>query len=119
MARPPRSDRIRNFVVIRPDSDNKQCECLAYDTYDGLGTSKRGVDPSQHAPLLPNDRNAVTYHPNEAPLQNEALFVIVENDQITFDPMSRLDLSRTYVISHGTTICTIGRIDPGSLHHLS
>ena len=116
MAKEPGTSRVRNFVVIHPGTND--CECLAYDDYNGLGTSSGGGDPNTHAPLVATGTTGVTWHSHEAPLRHSTLYVIVENENITWKPLSRLDLKTRYTVQHGARVRKIGRIDAQSLSDL-
>jgi len=40
--------KIRRFVVVVYNPDDRFCKCLPVTTYDGKGTSKRGINLKQH-----------------------------------------------------------------------
>lgn len=107
--------KVRRYVVIRSRSNH--CLCLAIHTYGGAATSKYGVYPDEHAPLVCNQAEVET-HPNERPLRKEALSVVLEPPTKWLSPYSRIDFGKVYPINYNFKVRRIGRIDSPYLNVL-
>jgi hypothetical protein len=87
---------------------------LPVHTYSGRATSKPGVNPDDHTALV-RPGEAVVYAPGEAELKNTPLEIVIENESVDFNPLSRLDFGKIYTIHFNWKVRTMGRIEPNSL----
>jgi hypothetical protein len=93
--------------------------CVPIHTYSGQGTSKPGVNPADHAPLVKNNEEVV-YHELEdkMAINKMPLSLIVEDLTINFNPYSRVCFSKPHTFQHNIKVRKIGRIAPGHLPRL-
>ena len=58
------------------------------------------------------------HHPKEQQLTKSPLFVIVEDEAVSVDPMSRINFAKVYTVEYNIKIRRIGRICPDSMKDL-
>lgn len=108
--------KIRRFIVIK--NMKSHSICIPIHTYSGQGTSKPGVKPGDHAPLVQNTEE-VMYHALEKKEDLKMpLSLIVEDSTINFSPYSRICFSKPYSFEHNIKVRKIGRISPKHLERL-
>ncbi|KAI0549835.1 P-loop containing nucleoside triphosphate hydrolase protein [Xylaria curta] len=97
--------KITWFVVIQVFKAH--CIALPIHTYGGKGTMKPGVDPSNHAALVPEGGQQELL-PGEV-LTKAPFRMIVENT-IDLDQASRIDFSKPSTIEYNIKVMKVGRI---------
>ncbi|KAL9110754.1 MAG: hypothetical protein Q9227_004746 [Pyrenula ochraceoflavens] len=110
-----RHEKNRRFIVIRPKATH--CVCLPITTYKGQATSKAGLNPDDHAALVKKGEE-VQLHVQESKLKRSPVFIILEDNTLPIDPMSRINFGKVYTIEHNLSVRTVGRIHPSSLEAL-
>jgi hypothetical protein len=107
--------KVRRFIVAR--NKGPHCLCLCIHTYGGQATTKAGIKPEDHAPLV-YDGGEVQLHPNEASLIKEKLVAVLEDSTISLSPYSRIDFGKIYTVNSNSRVRTIGRIGSSYLGRL-
>jgi hypothetical protein len=92
------------------------CLCVPVPTYRGLGTTKSGVNASDHVPLVAEGRNTVPVS-GEQPIR-PAIHVIVENTSVRVSTSARIDFSRLYTVEYNYVVKTVGRIHARDMDRL-
>jgi hypothetical protein len=88
-------------------------------SYDGLGTTKRGVDPTTHTVAYPSGATP-QYLPGEsATLEREPIEISWESNDIVFEEAFRINFGKTYSIHSDTKVKSIGRVAPDSMELLT
>jgi hypothetical protein len=95
------------FAVVKPNPTFSVC--LRISTYSGHATTQHGVNPRDHAAVIPVG-SVFTPHYLEEALGGEPVEVKVENQEITIDPLSRINLAAPCSINHTVKICNVGRV---------
>jgi len=106
---------VRRFCIIRRKPT--YCLCLPISTYSGHATTKPGLVVQDHAVIAPVG-GSVQLHPKERQLMKSPLFVIVEDEAVSIDPMSRINFAKVYTVEYNVKIRRIGRICPDSMKDL-
>ena len=102
----------RIFVVVRQKS--KHCLCVPVYTYHQQATSKPGVNPEDHAPLIV-DGTSVEFHENEEKEKlKKALSMIPEGQKAQWSPMSRINLGKVQSVEYNLKVRTVGRLTHSS-----
>lgn len=109
--------KIRRFIVIKYMQSHSIC--VPIHTYSGQATSKPGVNPADHAPLVKYNEEVV-YHELEdkMAINKMPLSLIVEDLTINFNPYSRVCFSKPHTFQHNIKVRKIGRIAPEHLPRL-
>jgi hypothetical protein len=105
---------IARFVVVKPKSSHSLC--LRISTYGGQATTKAGVNPAEHAPII-LDGGTVEPHTAET-IVNDALEIKIEGDDVSVDPMSRINFAKIYTVEHNIKVRNVGRMKATSLPKL-
>lgn len=106
---------IRRFCIIRRKP--AYCLCLPISTYSGQATTKPGLVVQDHAVIAPVG-GSVQLHPKEQQLTKSPLFVIVEDQAVSIDAMSRINFAKVYTVEYNVKIRKIGRICADSMKDL-
>ncbi|OCL11717.1 hypothetical protein AOQ84DRAFT_386634 [Glonium stellatum] len=106
---------IRRFCIIRRKPT--YCICLPISTYSGQATTKPGLVVQDHAVIAPVGGSA-QLHPKEQQLAKSPLFLIIEDQAVSIDPMSRINFAKVYTVEYNIRIRKIGRICPDSMKDL-
>ncbi|KAF1972101.1 hypothetical protein BU23DRAFT_166032 [Bimuria novae-zelandiae CBS 107.79] len=108
--------KARMFVVIRPKAHHSIC--MPIYTYSQQGTSKTGVRPEDHAPLV-REHTEVVFHPDEQSSKlKKPIFLILEDTTLKWSPLSRINLTETQSVHYNLKVRTVGRVSPDSLADL-
>ncbi|KAJ4301748.1 hypothetical protein N0V90_003841 [Kalmusia sp. IMI 367209] len=108
--------KTRMFVVIRQKTQH--CLCLPIYTYSQQATSKTGVKPEDHAPLI-KANTEVEYHPDEQRDKlRKALHIILEDTTMQWSPLSRINLAKIQSVEYNLKVRKVGRISPDCLADL-
>lgn len=98
----------RLFVVVRQKS--RHCLCVPIYTYSHQATSKPGVNPEDHAPLV-QEGSDVVYHPQEKQDRlKKRLLLVVEDPSTQWSPLSRINFGKVQSVEYNLKVRTIGRI---------
>jgi len=107
-------DRI--FVVVRQRA--LHCLCLPVYTYAQQGTSKSGVKPEDHAPLI-KENTVLELHPDEQQSRlKKPIILILEDSTLQWSPLSRINLPKVQSVEYNLKVKTVGRISPDCLADL-
>jgi hypothetical protein len=107
--------KIRRFVIVK--IFKAHCTCLPLLTYTGLGTTKPGVNPKDHAAVFTGHKAQLA--PGEAEIGlRPALRVIPNNPKEKLDPMTRLNYAKLYTVEYNVNLRFIGRVDEQSMPDL-
>lgn len=100
------------FVVVKTKPTH--CICLRINTYSGRATTKSGVVVADHAAVLPvidgKASAAPTLHPNGEAGLRPPIFIKLEDQDVTIDPMSRLNVAKPYTIEYNIRVRKLGRV---------
>ncbi|KAF2451255.1 hypothetical protein P171DRAFT_478303 [Karstenula rhodostoma CBS 690.94] len=108
--------KTRIFVVIRQRA--LHCLCLPVYTYSQQGTSKTGVKPEDHAPLV-KENAEVELHPDEqAGKLRKPIYLILEDTTLQWSSLSRINLSKVQSVEYNLKVKTVGRVSPDCLTDL-
>ncbi|KAL8949705.1 MAG: hypothetical protein Q9222_004214 [Ikaeria aurantiellina] len=109
--------QLRRFVVVKARPREYYCLCVPITTYSGKGTAKRNIDKSAHAIIytgsLPPEKT-----PEEHGMNKTAIKVLPVRQDEKLDPMSRVNLGKTYSIEWNNKVKEIGCVEPKSLVRL-
>lgn len=108
--------KIRMFVVIRQRSQH--CLCLPVYTYSQQGTSKAGVKPEDHAPLIKENTELVLHPDEQGTRLQRPIILILEDATLQWSPLSRINLSKVQSVEYNLKVKTVGRISPDCLADL-
>lgn len=107
-------DRI--FVVVRQRA--LHCLCLPVYTYSAQGTSKLGVKPEDHAPLI-RENTTLELHPDEQQGRlKKPIILILEDTTLQWSPLSRINLAKVQSVEYNLKVKTVGRVSPDCLADL-
>ncbi|KAH7068392.1 hypothetical protein BKA63DRAFT_113414 [Paraphoma chrysanthemicola] len=95
------------FAVVRPHSTFSVC--LRINTYGGQGTTKTGLNPRDHAAVIPAGGRFIEHTKGEQ-LDKEPIEIKIEDQEIEIDPMSRINFAKPYTVEHNVKIRNIGRV---------
>jgi hypothetical protein len=95
------------FAVVKPHAEFSVC--LRISTYSGQATTKTGIAVRDHAAVV-SLGGAFVPHPKGEHMEKESIVVKVENQNITIDPMSRINCAKPYTVEHNLKILNIGRV---------
>jgi hypothetical protein len=102
------------FVVVKPRKEYSYC--LRISTYSNRGTTKPGVNPNEHAPVVRQGYGPYVL-PGEQGLK-EPIEIKLENEQIDISPVSRINFGKVYPIEHNVKVKNIGRVVGTSVKRL-
>ena len=102
------------FVVVRPG--NGFSVCLRISTYSQQGTTKPGIFPNQHAPVVLQGYEAVVYQGEDG--LKERIEIKRENVEVDISPASRINFAKPYTIEHNVKVKNIGRVVGESVRRL-
>jgi hypothetical protein len=102
----PFLDKIRWFLVAR--AWKSHCLCVPIQTYGEQGTTKPGIVPDDHAPLVELGSQLVLL-PGEH-LSRSALHIHLENKSDSIHGASRVNFSKVFTIEYNIKVHTVGRI---------
>lgn len=83
-------------------------------TYSGQGTTKKGVDQSEHTIVFSGERPPVKL-PGEVHMKKEPLHIDVESPHYKLDPKLRINLSKRIPISHNVKVQSLGQMTEPAL----
>ena len=106
----------RLFVVVRQKS--KHCLCVPVYTYSQQATSKHGVNPEDHAPLIKEGTTVEFHDDEEKDKLKKVLVMILEDPSVQWSPMSRINLGKVHSIEYNLKVRTIGRLTRESTNDL-
>ena len=108
--------KTRVFIVVRPKTHH--CLCLPVYTYSHQATSKTGIKPEDHAPLI-QENTEVEYHPEEQQGRLRVpITLILEDPTLHWSPLSRINLAKVQSVEYNIKVRTVGRVEPASLSNL-
>jgi hypothetical protein len=105
---------IARFVMVKAKSSHSLC--LRISTYGGQGTTNSGLNPAEHAAVVP-EGGTVELHPAEN-LVHGAIEVKIEGEDVGVDPMSRINFAKIYTIEHNIRVRNVGRVTAISLSEI-
>jgi hypothetical protein len=108
--------KIVRFVVVAKKPAHSIC--LRISTYDKQATTKPGLNPSDHAAVIPQG-GTFTQHWKGEYLTKLPLEVKVENPGVSIDAMSRVNFAKPYTVEHNIKIQNIGRVVGESVQRLT
>jgi hypothetical protein len=98
--------KVRHFIVVR---EMQNCSlCLPLNTHNRQGALKTGLRKQDYAAVFAEGSQPVL-DPMEG-IVRTSLPIIVENENETIDPMSRLNFGRVYTVEHNIKVAKVGRI---------
>ncbi|KAL8645618.1 MAG: hypothetical protein Q9226_007219 [Calogaya cf. arnoldii] len=106
--------QLRRFVVVKARPKEYYCLCVPILTYRGKGATKKSVDKSAHA-IIYTGSSAPERLPEEQGMNKNPLRVIPVRADEKLDPLSRVNLGKTYPVEWNTKVKEIGRIEKPSL----
>lgn len=108
--------KTRMFVVIRQRAQH--CLCLPVYTYSQQGTSKVGVKPEDHAPLIKEHTELVLHPDEQGSKMQRPIVLILEDATLQWSPLSRINVSKVQSVEYNLKVKTVGRISPDCLADL-
>jgi hypothetical protein len=112
----PGFTKNRWFVVVRERLHSSLC--LRLQTYGGQATTKTGCRPQDHTAVYKSGGLPKYHHGGEPGLTKRPLAIIVEDNEILVDPMTRINFSKVYTVEHNVKVRTVGRIPKEDLVYL-
>jgi hypothetical protein len=111
--------KIVRFVVVTKKSGHSVC--LRISTYDKQATTKAGLNPDDHAAVVPQGTPSGKYtqHWKGETLAKLPLEVKVENSGVTIDAMSRINFAKPYTVEHNIKVQNVGRVVGESVKRLT
>ncbi|KAI4229552.1 MAG: hypothetical protein LQ349_006382 [Xanthoria aureola] len=106
--------QLRRFVVVKVRPKEHCCLCVPITTYSGHGATKKSVDQTAHA-IIYTGSSAPVKLPGEQGMNKNPLRVIPVRADEKLDPLSRVNLGKTYTVEWNTKVKEIGRIEKTSL----
>jgi len=98
--------KVRHFIVVR---EMQNCSlCLPLNTHNRQGALKMGLRKQDYAAVFAEGSRPVL-DPMEG-IVRTSFPIIVENENETIDPMSRLNFGRVYTVEHNIKVAKVGRI---------
>ena len=91
--------------------------CRPILTYGGRATTKRGVDPENHAIIYTSDKPPKRIR-GEEKLLREPIKVVPKTPRDKLDEKSRVNYAKTHTIEHNTKVCFVGEVDQSSIRRL-
>ncbi|KAL5379271.1 hypothetical protein DPSP01_008545 [Paraphaeosphaeria sporulosa] len=108
--------KTRMFVVIRQRAQH--CLCLPIYTYSQQGTSKAGVKPEDHAPLIKENTELILHPEEQGSKLQRPIVLILEDTTLQWSPLSRINISKVQSVEYNLKVKTVGRISPDCLSDL-
>lgn len=102
--------QLRRFVVVKSRPKEFYSLCIPILTYRGQGAAKKGVDQSAHTIIYTGSRPP-SKQANEHGMKKAPLRVIPSKPEEKLDPMSRVNLGKTYTVEWNTKVKEIGDVD--------
>lgn len=113
--------KVRRFVVVR--QSGSYCSAIPIMTYGGRGTSKRGVNKSEHV-IIHTGARAPPPLASESPARGESgmrpypIRVNADDPTDRLDEVSRLDLGKVSTVQHNIKVKPFGNVHPSSVNAL-
>ncbi|KAI4261936.1 MAG: hypothetical protein L6R42_002879 [Xanthoria sp. 1 TBL-2021] len=105
--------QLRRFVVVKASPKEYYCLCVPILTYSGKGATKKSIDKNAHA-IIYTGSSAPEKLPDEQGMNKNPLRVIPVRADEKLDPVSRVNLRKTYPVEWNTKVKEIGRLDKSS-----
>lgn len=106
--------KVRWFVVVRDAKES--CTCLPIQTYGGKGVTKRGVNPKDHAALVPKGKEQQLISGEK--LTRDPLHLVIEDRHTKLSSASRINFSKVYTVEHNVKVYSVGRVAPEDIDRL-
>ncbi|KAF2758936.1 hypothetical protein EJ05DRAFT_475176 [Pseudovirgaria hyperparasitica] len=97
--------QIRRFVVVK--DDRGYCLACPVATYRGRGTTKRGVNPKQHAVIFTTN-SGPNWMQGETEMDKDPIGVDAADPSIRLGPASRINFGQVHCIQHNVKVKDLG-----------
>jgi hypothetical protein len=101
------SSQIRRFVVVR--QGNRSCTCLPITSYNGTGSSEKGIDLGEHCAIYSSRRPRPILG-----MYKGALRVNLSSSGQEIVEGSMVDLGSVYTLETSSRVIDVGDLDSGS-----
>ncbi|KAF2015629.1 hypothetical protein BU24DRAFT_182213 [Aaosphaeria arxii CBS 175.79] len=107
--------QIRRFIVVRAPRRNGHCYACPVFTYEGRATTKRGVDPYEHA-IAYSVGNTALRLPGER--VDKTIGVIMKDGEPALTDTSRLRFGIYHPIQLNVKVKDLGMVQPEDMQNL-
>jgi len=109
--------KVYRFIVIRAYPREHWSHCLRISTHGGRACTKPGLDQRMHTIVYTGDQ-APPQITGENKLLKHPIKIIPIDQTEKLDPLSRVNLVKTYVIEHNKRIKKVGAVSQTDLKKL-
>jgi len=109
--------KVYRFIVTKAVSREHWSHCLRISTHGGRACTKPGLDQRKHT-IVYTGAQPPDKLPGENRLNKEPIRIIPIDQSEKLDPLSRVNLAKTYPIEHNIRVKEVGRVSQADLKKL-